>query len=125
LPLTLLKNSISQKVGGIIYSWWVTTFRKAGSISCRIQQKRDRGRLVEVNLGAEQERLRASERDVLCAKIAEAKAELDRRKAALDKSEVDAKKIRYRRGHHLACRIFGPNDPIISIWDIDQVWMRA
>jgi hypothetical protein len=28
--LTLLKNSISRKFGGIIYSWWVNTFRKVG-----------------------------------------------------------------------------------------------
>ncbi len=87
---------------------------------------RDRGRLVEVNLGANQEKLRSAERDVLRARIAEGMAELDRRKAALEKSEVDAKTagivvdISSRAGSSVR-----PNDPIISIWDTNQVWMRA
>lgn len=75
---------------------------------------------------AERARLRAAERDVLRARIAEARAARDRAEAREARSRIRAGQdgivvdVSSRAGSSVR-----PNDPIVSIWDRDRVWMRA
>ncbi|MBJ3763338.1 HlyD family efflux transporter periplasmic adaptor subunit [Maribius pontilimi] len=81
---------------------------------------------VALDARAERSGLRAAERAVLRARLAEAQADLSRLQSGLADTDVAAKvsgvvvDVAARAGASVR-----PNDTIVSIWNTDRIWMRA